>query len=111
MTTEAEARYPEAAVELELFLMNDYATYKAYYLPACRALHERVKQDRYTLEHGIGVMRRVVNSAARSYQEKHGSFWQAWYQRFPVGDRDRVAAYCLEKFRSSLRLGDLFWLE
>lgn len=79
------------AVELELYLMNDYNVYSAYYLPAVRNLARHWRADRFNLDLGIKGMRHAVDATAKQYNREHGTMSTAWYELFTVPTRDRVA--------------------
>jgi hypothetical protein len=100
--------YGHEARELELYLMNDYNVYAAYYLPACRMLAKHHKRGTFDRERGIRGMRYAVDAAAKQYNLEHGSMSTKWSDLFPRGTRDAVAAELVDQFLAELREGNDF---
>jgi hypothetical protein len=107
-TTDADF-YSHAAVELQLYLENDYGTHKAYLVPACRNLAKHHAAGRFNRELGLRSMRRAVDAGARQYNLEHGSMSTPWHEVFTRGDRDRVAEVLLDNFLDGVRNDDRWW--
>lgn len=101
--------YSHEATELELFIVNDYAVYRAYLVPTARRLARIYDRGEFIRERGLKAMRRVCDEAARMYHLEHGSPWTPWYEVFPKGDRDRVAEVLLDGFLEARRTSEPYW--
>lgn len=105
----AHRKYSHAAVELELYVFNDSAVYRAYYLPVCRSLARRYKDGTFNRDLALRSMRRCADAAAKQYRLEHGSMTSKWNEMFPTGDRDRVAETLVDHLLDALRNGEAFW--
>lgn len=108
-TDEARNHYSHAATELELYLLNDAAVYRAYYLPACQNLARRRARGEFDRDRGLRAMRHVTDAGAKQYTLEHGSMVDRWHDIFPKGDRDRVAETLLDRFLDAVRADTPFW--
>ena len=79
------------AVELELYIMNDYGTYSAYFLPVMRNLARHWRNDAFNLDLGIKGMRHAVDAAAKNYHREYGTMSDRWSDIFTVDTRNVVA--------------------
>lgn len=104
-----QEEYSHEAVELELFIMNDEAVYRAYFLPACRSLRRHYLRGSFSYERALRGMAYCVNSAAKQYRLEHGSMTDAWFRMFPKGDRDRVCASLVDSFLDEIRANPEAW--
>lgn len=101
--------YSHEAVELELYLTNDFAVHRAYLQPCLKNLAKHHDRGEFYRDKALLSLSRVVNSAAKQYNLEHGSMTTKWSELFPKGDRDRVANKILDDFLTELRLGNRFW--
>jgi hypothetical protein len=101
--------YSHEAVELELYLNNDFAVHRAYLQPCLKSLAKHHDRGDFSRDGALLSLSRVVNSAAKQYNLEHGSMTTKWSDLFPKGDRARVAEKILDDFLTELRLGNRFW--
>jgi len=102
--TATEQQSP-ASVELELWLMNDYGAYAAYYLPRARSLAKHWRNNDFDLDLGIKLMRYCANDAAKQYNTEHGSMSVKWSDVFSVKDRDQLAESLARSLVDEFKLG------
>lgn len=67
--------YSHEARELELYLVNTYDAYRAYYLPAARKIARRWRDGERDVLSEQRIMLRAVREAARSYRREYAGMF------------------------------------
>jgi hypothetical protein len=100
--------YGHEARELELWMMNDGAIYRAYLEPMYKNLERKWRKGTYDLTLGIKGMRHAVDAAAKQYHREHGTMSDKWSDIFTVSDRNRVAEVLCLRLVAELRAGNSY---
>ena len=103
-------RYSHAAYELELYIDNTEAIYRAYLVPVSRRLATIYAKGEFDRELGLRAMRRVCDNAAKQYTLEHGSMTTRWSEMFTKGDRDRVSETLVDYFLRCVRDQEPYWV-
>ena len=97
------------ADELELYLVNTEACYRAWLLPAYQNLERKWKRGVFDRDLGIKLLAQyTLVSAAKQYHLEHGSMSTKWSTVFPPSVRVEAAESLLDGFLAEVKIGNTY---